>query len=219
MENIYPMNLQLFAEGDAATAGAGEAAAEINAAEGGEKGEKTFSQAEVEDIISKRFAKLQRESEKRVEQARKDGMTEGEKLATMSAEERIKAQQEKAESDFKAREDALKQREAELTRKELRAQAVETLTGKGLPASLADILTLTDAEACNASIATVEKAFRDAVKAEVDKRLAASAAPLSRSGSAEAEKPKGKDVEIAEKLGSRARESAKTYQSIIDKYK
>lgn len=213
MENIYPMNLQLFAEG--------EAAAESGAAEtkADESGEKMIPQSEVEKIINARFAKMKRDADKQAEQARKEGISEGEKLATMSAEERIKAQQEKAESDFKAREDALKQREAELTRKELRAQAVETLTGKGLPASLADILTLTDAEACNASIATVEKAFRDAVKAEVDKRLAASAAPLSRSGSAEAEKPKGKDVEIAEKLGSRARESAKTYQSIIDKYK
>lgn len=216
MENIFKINLQLFAEGDSAAEAEASGAAETKADEGGEK---LYSHAEVENIINRRFAKLQRESEKQAEQARKEGISEGEKLATMSAEERIKAQQEKAESDFKAREDALKQREAELTRKELRAQAVETLTGKGLPASLADILTLTDAEACNASIATVEKAFRDAVKAEVDKRLAASAAPLSRSGSAEAEKPKGKDVEIAEKLGSRARESAKTYQSIIDKYK
>lgn len=216
MENIYPMNLQLFAEGDAAAEAEASGAAETKADEGGEK---MIPQSEVEKIINARFAKMKRDADKQAEQARKEGISEGEKLATMSAEERIKAQQEKAESDFKAREDALKQREAELTRKELRAQAAETLTGKGLPASLADILTLTDAEACNASIATVEKAFRDAVKAEVDKRLAASAAPLSRSGSAEAEKPKGKDVEIAEKLGSRARESAKTYQSIIDKYK
>lgn len=216
MENIYPMNLQLFAEGEAAAEAEASGAAETKA---DESGEKMIPQSEVEKIINARFAKMKRDADKQAEQARKEGISEGEKLATMSAEERIKAQREKAESDFKAREDALKQREAELTRKELRAQAVETLTGKGLPASLADILTLTDAEACNASIATVEKAFRDAVKAEVDKRLAASAAPLSRSGSAEAEKPKGKDVEIAEKLGSRARESAKTYQSIIDKYK
>lgn len=218
MENIFKINLQLFAEGDSAAAGVGEAAAETNAAEGGEKGEKLYSQAEVENIINRRFAKLQRESEKQAEQARKEGVTEGEKLANMSAEERFKAQQEKAESDFKAREDALKQREAELTRKELRAQAVETLTGKGLPASLADILNLADAEACNASIATVEKVFRDALKAEVDKRLAASSVELTRSG-APAEKPRDKGVELAEKIGSEAKKSADTYKSIIDKYR
>lgn len=220
MENIFKINLQLFAEGDSAAAGAGEAAAEINAAEGGEKGEKTFSQAEVEDIISKRFAKLQRESEKRVEQARKDGMTEGEKLANMSAEERFKAQQEKAESDFKAREDALKQREAELTRKELRAQAVETLTGKGLPAGLAKYLDYTDADACNASIAEVAKDFGEMLKAEVDKRLAASSVVLTRSGSAAntAQAEETLAEKLARKRSAAAAEAAKAAENIPSKY-
>ena len=182
MGNLFDINLQLFAEGDGAAAGADSSNA---AAEQGETGGKVFTQAELEDIINKRFAKLQRESDKRVEQARKDGMSEGEKLANMSAEERSKAEREQAESDLKAREDELKKREAELARKELRAQAVETLNGKGLPASLADILTYTDAEACNASIATVEKAFRKAVEDAVNARIAKSASNLPRSSAAQ----------------------------------
>lgn len=214
MKKYYPlgrtMNLQLFAE-EAPETTAPETTAPA-------ADEKKFSQAEVEDIISKRFAKIQREADKRVEQANQAVKTEAERLAAMSAEEREKALREKTESEFKAREDALKQREAEIMRKELRAQALEALAGKGLPSTLAEILTYSDAEACNASIATVEKAFRDAVKAEVDSRLAASSAPLTRGGGA-VEKPKGKDVELAEKLGSRDREAKKTYQSIIDKYK
>lgn len=217
MENIYPMNLQLFAEGEAAAEAEASGAAETKA---DESGEKMIPQSEVEKIINARFAKMKRDADKQAEQARKEGISEGEKLATMSAEERIKAQQEKAESDFKAREDALKQREAELTRKELRAQAVETLTGKGLPASLADILTLTDAEACNASIATVEKAFRDAVKAEVDKRLAASAAPLTRGGSAAsaAQAEETLAEKLARKRGATAAEAAKAAENIPSKY-
>lgn len=182
MGNLFDINLQLFAEGDGAAAGADSSNA---AAEQGETGGKVFTQAELEDIINKRFAKLQRESDKRVEQARKDGMSEGEKLANMSAEERSKAEREQAESALKAREEELKKREAELARKELRAQAVETLNGKGLPASLADILTYTDAEACNASIATVEKAFRKAVEDAVNARIAKSASNLPRSSAAQ----------------------------------
>lgn len=213
MKKFYPlgrtMNLQLFAE-EAPDTTAAETTAPAD--------EKKFSQAEVEEIITKRFAKIQREADKRVEQANKAVKTEAERLAAMSAEEREKAFKEKTESEFKAREDALKQREAEIMRKELRAQALETLAEKGLPSQLAEILTYTDADGCNASIAAVEKAFRDTVKAEVDKRLAASSAPLTRGGSAP-EKPKGKDVELAEKLGSRDREARQTYQSIIDKYK
>lgn len=217
MENIYPMNLQLFAEGDAAAEAEASGAAETKADEGGEK---LYSHAEVENIINRRFAKLQRESEKQAEQARKEGISEGEKLANMSAEERFKAQQEKAESDFKAREDALKQREAELTRKELRAQAVETLTGKGLPAGLAKYLDYTDADACNASIAEVAKDFGEMLKAEVDKRLAASSVVLTRSGSA-ANTAQAEET-LAEKLARKRRaaaaEAAKAAENIPSKY-
>lgn len=216
MENIYPMNLQLFAEGEAAAEAEASGAAETKA---DESGEKMIPQSEVEKIINARFAKMKRDADKQAEQARKEGISEGEKLATMSAEERIKAQQEKAESDFKAREDALKQREAELTRKELRAQAVETLTGKGLPASLADILTLTDAEACNASIATVEKAFRDAVKAEVDKRLAASSVVLTRSGAAHSAQTEETAADkFARKRASESAAAANAANNIPSKY-
>ena len=217
MENIYPMNLQLFAEGDAA---AETGAAEANTAEttADESGDQMIPKSEVEKIINARFAKLQRESEKRVEQARKDGMTEGEKLASMSAEERFKAQQEKAESDMKAREDALKQREAEVARKELRAQAVETLNGKELPAELADILVYTDAEACNASIAVVESAFRKAVKAEVDKRLAASSVPPTRSSGGVQQETESDAVWLA-KNGAKAKTDAREKsKNIISKY-
>lgn len=217
MDNIYPMNLQLFAEGDAA---AESGAAEVNTAEttADESGDQMIPKSEVEKIINARFAKLQRESEKWVEQARKDGMTEGEKLANMSAEERFKAQQEKAESDMKAREDALKQREAEVARKELRAQAVETLNGKELPAELADILVYTDAEACNASIAVVESAWRKAVKAEVDKRLAASSVPPTRSSGGVQQEADSDAVRLA-KNGAKAKADAREKsKNIISKY-
>lgn len=212
MKKFYPlgrtMNLQLFAE-EAPETTAAETTAPAD--------EKKFSQAEVDEIITKRFAKIQREADKRVEQANKAVKTEAERLAAMSAEEREKAFKEKTESEFKAREDALKQREAEIMRKELRAQALETLAEKGLPSQLAEILTYTDADACNASIAAVEKAFRDTVKAEVDKRLAASSAPLTRGGSAP-EKPESDAVRLARKRNEAAAEAAKAANNIPSKY-
>lgn len=217
MENIFKINLQLFAEGEAAASGAeASPAAESPAAEGGEK---MIPQSKVEEIINARFAKLKRDAEKQAEQARKEGVTEGEKLASMSAEERFKAQQEKAESDFKAREDALKQREAEVTRRELQAQAVETLTGKGLPAGLAKYLDYTDADACSASIAEVAKDFGEMLKAEVDKRLAASSAPLTRGGSGNAQPEPESDAVRMAKSGAKAKaEAREKSRNIISKY-
>lgn len=216
MQNIFEINLQLFAEGENTEGGAQSAPAETEGADG--KGEKLYTQAEINTIINQRFAKLQREADERVENARNEGMTEGERLARMSEDERRKAEQEKAESEFSARKAELDKREAEVSRRELQAQAVETLTGKGLPAGLAKYLNYTDADACSASIAEVEKDFGEMLKAEVDKRLAGSSAQLSRGGGAQ-ENPKGKDVEIAEQLGSAARKSTATYKTTIDQYK
>lgn len=216
MENIFRIDLQLFAEGEAAAEGADTAETAANGA--GEAAEKMIPQSEVEKIINARFAKLQRDAEKRVEQARKDGMTEGEKLASMSAEERAKAQREQSESEFKAREDALKKREAEVTRRELQAQAVETLTGKGLPAGLAKYLDYADADACSASIAAVEKDFGEMLKAEVDKRLAASAVSLPRGSAAAKQETEDPAVSMA-KSGAKAKaEAREKSKNIISKY-
>ena len=51
------------------------------------------------------------------------------------------------------------------------AEAKNTLAEKKLPAGLAEVLNYTDADACNQSIAAVEKAFQSAVEASVQERL------------------------------------------------
>ena len=51
------------------------------------------------------------------------------------------------------------------------AQAKEQLADKGLPITLAEILNFTDAESCNKSIETVEKAFQSAVEKAVEDRI------------------------------------------------
>ena len=89
---------------------------------------------------------------------------EAAKLAKMKADE-------KEEYQRKQREDALAKREAEITHRELHAEAVTQLTEKGLPASLADILDCTSAENCKKSMEAVEKAFGEAVEKAVNERL------------------------------------------------
>jgi hypothetical protein len=138
----------------------------------------------------------------------------------MSAEEREAAAKEQAENDFKAREDALAKREAEVARKELRATALELLAEKQLPAGLADILDYADADACKASIEAVDKAFRDMVKAEVDKRLAASASSLPRGGSAKADAEDEDDAMKLSRGSAKAKaEAREKRENILSKYK
>lgn len=104
--------------------------------------------------------KWQTEHEEKLERAK----TEAEKLAKMNAEQR-------AEHERQQREDELAKREADITRRELRASTIDELVEKGLPISLADIINYTDADSTKASIEAVEKAFRQAVEDGVNERL------------------------------------------------
>ena len=78
---------------------------------------------------------------------------------------------EKAEYERQKREDALTKREAEITRRELHAEAITQLTADGLPASLADIVDCTSADNCKKSMEFVKKAFGEAVEKAVNDKL------------------------------------------------
>ena len=146
-------------------------AAETAAGPGGDRTEPAgFSQADLDRIVSDRLRrerdKMQREIKSQVEAAR----TEAERLAQMTADERAREEAQK-------RQQALEAREAALTRREVRAQALEALAERGLPKGLAETLDCSSADACQASLAAVEKAFRAAVEAEVNNRLRAPEPP------------------------------------------
>lgn len=164
-------------------------------ADAGKQQEKMLTQAEVDALIEKRLARAQRDQEKRLSEARAAGFQEGEQRAKMSEAERLKVDREKAEQAASEREAALRKREAEITRRELRAEAVETLVGKGLPRELGDLLDYTDADACKASIGTVEKVFRAAVQAGIDERIRKSGGSVSAGSSQRADTSKMSDAE------------------------
>lgn len=176
----YPLNLQYFADGATGGETPAQEAAGAQAEAGGETAaqpdtERTFTQADVDRIVQQTIARERRRADAAVQTAR----AEGERLAQMTADER-------ARHDAQERESALARREADVSRRELRAQALETLAGKGLPHELADVLNYASADECNASIAIVEKAFRVAVQKGVDARMQGDP-PKSGGGQAGAE--------------------------------
>ena len=93
-----------------------------------------------------------------------DKLSEADKLAKMNKEEKAEYLRQKQEKE-------LKEREAAITRRELMAEAKNTLAEKKLPVGLAEVLNYTDAESCNKSMAAVEKAFQEAVQAAVEEKL------------------------------------------------
>lgn len=78
---------------------------------------------------------------------------------------------ERADYEAGCREDELEQREKAVSRRELRADAMEALEARGLPKALADAVCYDGAEAMRASMDAVETAFREAVQAAVEDRL------------------------------------------------
>lgn len=174
------MNLQLFAEGgdggsgnegaEGGTVGAGTEGGEGTKAGEGET--KTFDdllkdkahQSEFDKRISKALetAKAKWETEKQTEL--ENAKTEAEKLAKMNAEQKAKYAEEKRLAD-------IEKREKDITTRELKALAYETLAEKGMPKELVEILNYTDADACNKSIEAVGKAFQTAVEKAVNEKL------------------------------------------------
>lgn len=127
-------------------------------------------QAEFDRRISKALETQKGKLTATIQQQIEAAVTEAQKLANMTKEQR-------AEHDRQKREDDLAKREAEITRRELLATARDTLTSKGLPVGLAELVNCESADTANASIAAIEKAFQSAVQTAVDAKLKGGKAP------------------------------------------
>lgn len=156
---LLNLDLQFFADG-------GEGGTEPNQASGsaGNAEPQTFTQEDLDKLISARLGEEQAKWKKDYAAKIEEAKTEAEKLAKMKAEEKAKYQEQK-------RLEKLEQREKDITTRELKAQAYETLAEKGLPKDLIETLNFTDSESCNSSIIAVEKAFKSAVEKAVNEKL------------------------------------------------
>lgn len=181
----FKMNLQLFAEGNDAGAEESNGDGSGSKGNGGDPGEGKLSfddflkgdgnQAEFDRRLNKAVNTALTKAQEKWKALTDDKLSEAEKLAKMTKEEKAQYLQQKKEKE-------LSDREAEITRKELAAEAKNTLAEKKLPAGLAAILNYTDADSCKKSIEAVEKAFQEAVAAGVEERLKGGKPPKKASG-------------------------------------
>lgn len=119
---------------------------------------------EIEKRIRQEVEEARREWQKAEDEKISRIKAEAEKAAGMTEEERaIRAEMEK--------ENQLTAREMELTRREIRLNAMEKLSQRHLPLALLDTLCFDDEEKCEASLNKVEAAFRAAVQAGVTGRM------------------------------------------------
>ena len=149
---------------------------------------KTYTQEEVLEL-------LQKESDKRVSQALKTQAKKYEKqlsLSKLDGDERAKAEKDNRIAEL---EEQLAQFQIERNKSELKS----VLSSRGLSAEFADIISIgDDIEAAQANIDKLDKLFKEAVKTEVEKRLAGSAPKSGRGNESEITKESAKNMSIAE---------------------
>ena len=118
----------------------------------GAKEEKTFTQADLDKILSKKFAQWKKKEEEiRAEEERKAKLTEAEKLA----EERKEFEAMRKQFEYEKRVNSTS----------------KTLASNNLPVEFADFLIAEDDEATTQRVDLFKNAFNEAVEKSVNQRL------------------------------------------------
>lgn len=166
---------------------------------------KTYTQEEV-------LALLQSETDKRVTAALKTQQKKYEKqlsLSKLDGDERAKAEKDSRIAEL---EEQLAQFQIERNKSELKS----VLSSRGLSAEFADIVAISDdIEASQANIDRLDKLFKAAVKAEVEKRLAGNAPKGNGGTPAEITKETAKKMSMAE-LNALAKRDPDAFRKIYN---
>ena len=187
------MNLQLFAEPASDPAPTPEP--EPKPEPGSDPAPQSFDdvlknkdyQAEFDRRVQKGIDTALAKAQEKWQALTDDKLSEAEKLAKMTKEE-------KAQYLAQKQEKALAAREADITKRELMAEAKNTLAEKKLPVGLAEVLNYADAESCSKSIEAVEKAFQEAVQDAVEEKL--------KGGTPPRKAPSGGDDDLVKQVES-----------------
>lgn len=148
---------------------------------------KTYTQEEV-------LALIQQEADKRVTQALKTQEKKYQKqlsLSKLDGDEREKAEKDNRIAEL---EEQLAKYQIESNKSELKS----VLSSRGLSAEFADIISIgDDIEVAQANIDKLDKLFKEAVRAEVEKRMAGNA-PKRSGNTVEITKETAKKMSLAE---------------------
>lgn len=149
--------------------------------------EKTYTQEEVMKLI-------QAESDRRTNQALAKQKKEYEKKLSLSSLDEQQRKDAEAQMKIEELQTQLAQFQIEKNRSELKS----VLSSRGLSAEFADIINISDdIEASQANIDKLDKLFKAAVKAEVEKRLAGNS-PKGNTSTTEITKETAKKMTMAE---------------------
>lgn len=126
---------------------------------------KTYTQEEVDALLQQETDRRVTSALKKAEAKNAEKLKEAEKLAKMNEEQ-------KYAYELEQREAAIAEKEKALALAENKNEASKILAEKGISLSLVDFVVAEDAETMNDNIQLLDKAFKQSVKEEVERRLA-----------------------------------------------
>lgn len=129
---------------------------------------KTYTQEEVDKMLQSEVDRRITSALKKQAKNNEAKIKEAQKLAQMN-------ESEKFQYELEQREKAIAEKEKALALAENKNEASKILADKGLSLDLVDFVIAEDAETMNSNIRLLDKAFKDSVKREVEKRLGSSA--------------------------------------------
>jgi hypothetical protein len=158
------------------------------------------------------LALIQSEADKRVSQALKTQQKKHEKELSLS---RLDGDaREKAEKDNRIAE--LEEQLAKFNIERNKSELKSVLSSRGLSAEFADIISINDdLESSQANIEKLDKLFKAAVKAEVEKRLAGNAPKGNGGSTPEITKESAKKMSLAE-INALANENPELYNKLFN---
>lgn len=164
---IYPMNLQLFAEEQAETTEEKESEAVEEPKTYTEEEVKAQIQAEADRRVTKALetAKGKWEAEKEQE------LKQTEELAKLSADERLKKEEEIRQQKFQEDRKKFEQERQGFHMERLTLQAEKDLISKNLPVDFAGLLVAETAEKTLENINGFEASWQAALQKEIDARI------------------------------------------------
>jgi hypothetical protein len=125
---------------------------------------KTFSQDEVNEIISKRVNEINAKNSEKTAKAIENALADYERKAKLSEEEKAHEEQERLKSE-------LASKERDLLIRENRAEAREILSEKLMPSIFVDYIVDEDLDKTKENINKFEKVWNEAIAEEVKKKL------------------------------------------------
>lgn len=125
-------------------------------------------QKRLEEAIKAEKLNWEANSQNKIDEA----LTEAEKVAKMTKEQKEKY-------EFDKQKKSLEAREAEMNKRELKATGIDKLREDNLPVGLIEVMELSDAESFNKSYETVKEIFKTELEAAINEKLRGTNMPNS----------------------------------------